>query len=154
MKPKSLRDYINLYEKKTGDKFVVRNDYVLFFLPERGFMTAKPDLEASMLIIEYVCGDIHFWHGFAELKCRELGLAHIGTFCNRNIDAYLRNVGVEILDEQNIDNKRRLLCQDSIGRMVLVTYQADLGEGKEQYTVVQYLDRKAISSFERLKESG
>lgn len=146
MKPKSLKQYAKEYEKTTGDKIVWRPDYTVVYLAERGFITYKPDYEGEMLVVEFTVGDGKFFRHYAEIKAGELGLKYVGTFCNRNIEAYLRNFGCEILDKQEINGQKRYLCQDALGRKVTATFKCDRRNGLEpEYYVVLYLFEKAIT---------
>lgn len=44
-KAHSLKEWIKIYEEKTGDNFGVPNGYRLFYMAERGFASMKPDLK-------------------------------------------------------------------------------------------------------------
>lgn len=155
MQPKSLREWFNVYEKKTQDKVSIPSEkYKLAYLPTRGFMIYKSLI--NMLFIYQVCGDGKFWLDYAELLCAQMGLSAIGTICTRPLDAYLRTFGGSVLSEQDIDGKKRYLCQDNIGRKVICTHRI-MGEKTKipEYWVTKYLNQKATSSLDDLKiETG
>lgn len=155
-KGKSLKEWVELYEAKTGDKAEVPNGFCLFYLAERGFASMKFDLEGQMVIIYQTCGDGKFWRDFAEMKAVEYGLDCIGTICTRPIRAYIRAFGWEILDEEIDDNAHlRFLCQDSIGRPILISHKGYQDNAMPEYWVTQYCNKKACKTIkEFLKEAG
>lgn len=153
MKPKSLRQWVEIYENKTNDKADIPKGFQLFYLPTRGFMTVRPLIKDSILYIYQVCGDGKFWHDHAELMANALGFKCVATVCNRNIETYLKAFEGEILVKQNINGELRLLCQDSIGRKVLVTYRGKDKKGNEEYWVTQYLHEKATTNFNFIEGS-
>lgn len=148
-KGKSLKDWIKLYEEKTGDKAQLLDGYRLFYLAERGFATMKPDFEGRMMVVHETCGDGRFWRDYAEMIGAGLGFTAVGTICTRPILPYIRSFGWEILTDEEKDGKHRYLCQDSIGRKVVCTYMCDGDNGRPpQYWVVSYFNDKAVTSLE------
>lgn len=153
MKPKSLRQWVEIYENKTHDKAELPKGFQLFYLPTRGFMMIRPLVKDSILYIYQVCGDGKFWHDHAELMATALGFQCLATICNRNIETYLKNFDFEILVEQHINSETRYLCQDCIGRKVLVTYKGKDNNGNDEYWVTQYLHEKATTNFNFIERS-
>lgn len=149
MNPKSLREWFKIYEEKTQDKAEILKGFQLFYLPTRGFMMIKPIVtnEGGVLYVDKVCGDGKFWRDHAELMAQALGFYAIITVCNRNIDSYLKNFGAEILVVKEINKEKRYLCQDCIGRKVLVTYKGKDRALQDEYFVTQYLHEKATTNF-------
>ena len=157
MKPKSLKQWIDIYEKKTNDKVELPTGFRLFYLPARGFMMVRPLVADGILYIYQVCGDGKFWHDHAELMARALGFPCLATICNRNIETYLRNFEFDVLVKQDINSEKRFLCQDNVGRKVLATYKGKDNNGNDEYWVTQYLNEKATTHLEfkeRSKEDG
>lgn len=151
MKGKSLKEWVEIYEQKTGDKAEVPKGFTLFYLAERGFASMKFDVEKKMAIVYQTCGDGKFWRDFAEMKAVEYGLDCIGTICTRDIKPYIRAFGWQILKEFEVDvSKRRFVCQDSIGREVIVTFKDFNENGDPEYWVTQYLNKKATLNEERI----
>jgi len=102
-KARTLEEWADLYEKKTGEKFKPKNG-VLFYLPDRGF--ASFVAYKDMIIACQVCGDGLFWRHVAEIFAIERGFHHLGAICIRkNIKGYLRTFGWEITKEEILDNK-------------------------------------------------
>lgn len=99
-KAHSLKEWIKIYEEKTGDNFGVPNGYRLFYMAERGFASMKPDLKTRLMVVYQVCGDGKFWRDYAELTFAvPMGLDAVCTICTRPIRPYIRGFGWEILDE-------------------------------------------------------
>ena len=123
-KAHSLKEWIKIYEEKTGDNFDLPEDYRLFYMAERGFASMKPDLKTRLMVVYQVCGDGKFWRDYAELTFAvPMGLDAVCTICTRPIRPYIRGFGWEILDEQCKDGQCRFLCQDSTGRAVMITHK-------------------------------
>jgi hypothetical protein len=150
MKPKSLAEWIKFYEDKADDTFEVPLGFRLYWLPERGFCSMKPDYDAKMLVIYQVCGDGKFWRDIAEVfVANALGLDTIASICTRAVSPYIRSFSWEIIEEQVKDGKLRFLCQDSVGRAVVLTHKCDGGDGADpHYWVTHYINRKAAASFD------
>lgn len=147
-KGKSLKEWIKIYEEKTGDKVQWLDGYRLFYLAERGFATMKPDIEGRLMIVHLTCGDGKFWRDYAEMRGMEMGLTAVGTICTRPILPYIRSFGWEVLADIQKDGKHRYLCQDSIGRKVVCTYMCDGDNGNPpQYWVTSYFNEKATTSL-------
>lgn len=151
MKAKSLKEWVTEYEEKTGDKFDVPVGFQLYWLPERGFASMKPDFEGKILVMWQVCGDGKFWRDTGELfVANAMNLECVAAICIRPIRPYIRAFNWEILDEQCVNEQYRFLCQDSAGRAIVITHK---GEGNEknpnpEYWVTHYIKRKAAASFE------
>lgn len=108
---RTLDEWIDLYEKKTGEK-IDREKGVTFYFPERGF--ANYIVDKNMIIIKEVCGDGLFWRQVGEILAKERGFSHLGTICLRkNIKAYIRLFGFEITIEEMLpDGKIRYYGKD------------------------------------------
>ena len=94
MKSRTLKEWIQLYEKKTGTKFEPNPRGTIMFYPERGF--AEIGSTKDMVIIGQVSGDAKFWKQTAEVMAKERRITHLGTWCIRNIKAYMKFFGAEI----------------------------------------------------------
>lgn len=151
----SLKEWIKIYEDKTGDTFGVPEGYRFFYMAERGFASMKPDFKTRLMVVYQVCGDGKFWRDFAELTFAvPLGLDAVCTICTRPIKPYIRGFGWEILDEQCKDGQYRFLCQDSSGRPVMITHKDVQPSGLPEYWVTHYCHkRRAAATIEEfLKE--
>lgn len=145
---KSLKEWLSIYENKTGDRAELPYGYRLCYLAERGFASMKPDIEGKMMVVYQVCGDGKFWRDYAEMMAAGMGLDCVGTICTRAIEPYIRSFGWEILSKTEINGQRRYRCQDSIGRLIICTYKCDGDkEGMPpHYWVTHYLNKKATES--------
>lgn len=151
----SLKEWIKIYEDKTGDTFGVPEGYRFFYMAERGFASMKPDFKTRLMVVYQVCGDGKFWRDFAELAFAvPLGLDAVCTICTRPIKPYIRGFGWEILDEQQKGGQYRFLCQDSSGRPVMITHKDVQPSGLPEYWVTHYCHkRRAAATIEEfLKE--
>lgn len=150
MAAKSLKEWIDEYESKTGDKFFTPAGFRLYWLPERGFASMKPDFEGKMLIIWQVCGDGKFWRDAAELYiANALGLETLISICTRPVIPYMRAFHWEVLDEECVNGQYRYLCQDSAGRAVVLTHKdsGNKDNPNPEYWVTHYIKRKAARTF-------
>lgn len=150
MKAKSLQEWIDFYELKTGDKFYIPQGYGLIYLAERGFALMKLEAESKMIFVYQVCGDGKFWHDYAELYAAGVGFECVATMCTRSIRPYIRAFGWKIEKEFNCISpdtnpgkvERRYLCRDSIGRPIVITLCGYEDNGNEDYWVTHYLNTK------------
>lgn len=147
-KGKSLREWIDIYEKKTEDKFGVPEGFRLIYLAERGFAQYKLDINGKLIMVAQLCGDAKFWKDFLEMTYAHVGFDAIGTLCTRHIKPYIRGFGWDILTEQVKDGQQRFLCQDSIGRKVVATEYGKNEKGEPQFLVVHYFKEKAVTSLD------
>lgn len=152
---KTLSEWIKIYEEKTKDKVEVPYGYRLFYLAERGFAIISPVVQEiggnGLVFVYQTCGDAKFWRDFAEITfAAPLGLDAVCTACTRHIKPYIRSFGWEILEEQCVNGKHRFLCQDSIGRAVIITEweQANEDTGEPIYYVSHYTNMKAPGSLD------
>lgn len=147
----SLAAWVELYEKKTGEKADFPEGYRLFYLAERGFAVMKPCPEDKMLIMYEVCGDAKFWRDMGEIYCCSMGIDCISTICTRHIKPYIRSFGWRILKEECKDGQYRFLCDDSIGRKVVITHMCTNDvTGEPQYYVTHYLNEKANPNLDEI----
>lgn len=95
MRGKTLDEWISFYEKKVGAKYEPPDKRTTrFYFPDKGF--AEIGATNNMVIIHQMCGDARFWKQVAEVLAMERGINHLGTWCVRKIEAYIRFFGVEI----------------------------------------------------------
>lgn len=112
LKPKSLADWIKVYEQKTGDKHDIPNGFKLYYLPDRGYavysMFKKEQPDDAILVYE-VCGDARFWHDMAVFLAQQNQVKNVITVCTRNIMAYVRFWGWDI--KEKYDNEDGVLAR-------------------------------------------
>lgn len=90
-------EWANLFEKKSGEKIYLPPDYNLAFDEEKGFMFWKKD--GNILKMNQTCThDGKYWIRWALDKAAELGCSKARTSVRRNIKAYLRLFGGNVVD--------------------------------------------------------
>ena len=95
MAGKTLGEWIEIYEKKAQVKYETPDERVRrFYFADRGF--AEIGATEKMVIIHQMCGDAKFWKQVAEALAMERGIKHLGTWCIRKIEPYIRFFNVEI----------------------------------------------------------
>lgn len=142
-KSKSLQEWVDMYERKTGEKVILPPGFVMYWLPKRGFAQFKVDKEGSILMIHMVCGDIHYWHDTALLMCMQNDIDHISTVCTRDVYAYMRMFGWNVVEEFDKDGDKRFICRDEAGCKVIITQRTRADDGKSHtYWVTHYLKER------------
>ena len=112
---KTLEEWIEFYERKTGKKFKPEENYKLLYRPDKGFCEISASDNA--ILVGAVSGDGKFWKSSADLLARYMKF----NFCRsinirKNIRAYLRLFGYRItkiteenglkyIESKNKDNK-------------------------------------------------
>ena len=114
MKDMPLDDWIAEYERKTGEEFKPTPGFKLFFFPNRGF--AEIRVTEKMIIVRQMCGEAKFWKDLVGFFAQALGIYHVGTYCIRNIYAYIRLFGFHVVSTEDLnDGYKRLFCVDKYG---------------------------------------
>nr|DAY12444.1 MAG TPA: hypothetical protein [Caudoviricetes sp.] len=153
---RTLAEWIEVYEKKTGDKFSVPKGYGLSYLAERGFAQMRLDYKTKMIVIYQVCGDGKFWRDYAELYAAGIGFECVATMCTRSIKPYIRAFGWKIEREYHCISSEsnpgkvesRYLCRDGLGRPIVITLCGYEDDGREDYWVTHYLNTKEAPKLE------
>ena len=106
MAEKTLEEWIAHYEKKTKTKFKQDPRAKLLFDPEKGF--AEIGVLKNMVVIGQLSGDAKYWKKFAEEIARRCKISNLGTWCCRNIEAYIKffNVEIEEIEDAGENLKR------------------------------------------------
>ena len=120
----TLNEYIEKYEKRTGEKFEPKNGFKLFYLADRGFCEYKIDTDKDMVMIYQLCGDGKFWRDYGLLLAELTGCKHLGTICSRdNIKAYIRFWGYVVQKEEILEDglKRYHCIEKNSGKKGLVS---------------------------------
>lgn len=147
-----LKQWIEKYEKKTGDKFCCPDGFKLLFLPSRGFAQIKTDIEGKMIIIYQLCGDAHFWHDIAEVIAVNSGLECIATICTRKIEPYIRFWGWKIDRIYELpDGLKRYFGYDKFGRPFVASPKNTDENGETSYYVCHYMLKGVIDYGEERK---
>ena len=85
---KTFDEWVEHYNKHSGEVFREHDGCKMFFIPDRGFCELR--FCEDLLIFYQLSGDAKFWHDFGLVLCGIMGLKAMGTICTRNIKAYLR----------------------------------------------------------------
>ena len=135
MKAKTMDDWIKLYEKKTGVKFEPDSRATLKFDPEKGF--AEFGVFGNMVVIGQLSGDAKYWKKLAENLAQQLGLNHLGTWCIRNVEAYIKlfNVEVDMIEEAGEGLKRYHGHFKDTGKKALLSPRSRNSAGNVVYMV-------------------
>lgn len=136
---KTLKEWAELYEDKTGDKAILPKGFRLYFLPERGFAMYQIDTVGKIMMVYRLCGDAKFWHDVAELIAYQTGMKYISTIVSREIKAYMRFWHWDVIEEFTLNNEKRFICKDSQGRKVVLTHNGIQANGMPTYWCTQYL---------------
>lgn len=137
---RSFEDWCELYKIKTGDEITVPPGFTVNFLESRGICIMKPDTKTGIFTIFDLCGDAKFWRDLADMYCRQNGLKCISTICTRKIEPYIRFWGWKILKAENINNQKRFICKDHLGRYVVITHKGiNSVSHRPDYWVTEYV---------------
>ena len=130
---KSLEEWINFYEKKTGEKFVRDESYELFYLPDKGFCELA--VGDKMIVIKQLSGDARFWKKFAEEIARQMQKKVCGTwFIRREVKAYIRLLGFKVERVETLpDGLERYYGVDKNGKKGLMSPAYKNGKQKEYF---------------------
>lgn len=134
----SLEEWINRYEEKTGDEFILPAGFQLYWLPNRGF--AEYRLVDNILVVYQLCGDIAYWYDTACLLALQNNAVAVSTIATVPILPYLRLLHFEIMREEEKDGRKRFYCRDRLGRKVIATYHGTDDTGCDNYFVSSYMN--------------
>ena len=133
---KTLKEWIKIYEKKSGEKFVRDESYELFYLPDKGFCKIK--ISGGIIIVNQVCGDGRFWKDFSNEIARRMGLK-VGKvyFIRKNPKAYIRLLGFKIVEEkENPQGTKDFICVNDEGKNATVISAYKDKNGNDIYRVM------------------
>ena len=103
MAGKPLEEWITIYEKKAQVKYESPDARVRrFYFADKGF--AEIGVSKDMVVVHQLCGDARFWKKVAEVIAMEHGINHLGTWCIRKIEPYIRFFYVEIEQVEDLGN--------------------------------------------------
>lgn len=126
-------EWIELYEKKTGDKHELPEGYIEKYLPDRGYCQYGVSEDGKTLMIYETCGDGRFWYDVGLLICKEKGLKLLSTLVTRNIRAHIRFFGAKVEKEVTAeDGTLRLFGTTKSGEQ-LIAYPIWFDNEKEKY---------------------
>lgn len=133
---KTLNEYIELYEEKTGEEFVVPAGFQLLYLPERGF--AEIMIHEGLVVVYQMCGDLLFWFDTAKLMAESNDLRAVATICILPILPYIRLLRCRIKEDIVQNGHHRYICEDAVGNTLICTYRST-EEGTDTYFCTYYI---------------
>lgn len=99
------------YERKTGLEWEENPRYRTYYFADRGL--AQFAFTKDMVVLNQVSGDGRFWKQAAEILARTLCCRHLGTWCIRKIESYMRLFGYEIEYVEELDGGlKRYHCRN------------------------------------------
>ena len=111
---KTFEEWVALYEKKTGVKFVRNKGFKMFFWPDRGF--CEVGVLDNMVVAWQLCGEGKFWRQLLEAFADALNKPACGTVCVRHIKPYIRFWGAKIKrTEITPTGQERYFCETDDG---------------------------------------
>ena len=84
----TFEEFVEVYEKKTGDKHVCPDGYTTLYDKDKGYAQYK--LEGNRLRIYEVCGDGRYWYHLGAKICQDHDIPFIVTICTCKLKPYLR----------------------------------------------------------------
>ena len=133
---KTLEEWIDIYEKRTGEKFDRSNKYNLFYLPDKGF--CKVGQIDNMVIVSQTAGDARFWCNIVSEAAKESGLTRGGTWLIRKeVLAYIRLLGYKIERTEELeDGLKKYYCKHKVtGKWGLVSPAGQNEKGIQTYFI-------------------
>lgn len=97
---KTIAQWIDLYEKKTGDKFERKEPFELVYFPKYGF--CQIHVGKTSLLVWQMCGNAKWWFHYLQDAARKNKRKYITAFVRRPIKPYLRTFGFKIIYEDRI----------------------------------------------------
>lgn len=96
-----LQGWIAKYEKKTGEKFIRKDNFSLLFFPDAGFCEIGLHPKTKSVNVYRVCGDIKIWQKIIESFAQLCGFDTITAIIIRKMKPFIRLWGGQITEEEN-----------------------------------------------------
>lgn len=120
---KTLNEYIEMYEKHTGEKFEFNYNFSFFYSPAHGF--CEYSLKGDSLYIWQMCGDGRFWLDIAIKTCVMFGLKSFASFVIRKPKPFIRFLGFRITEALEKDGCKKYICVNDLGEKLTATQYGD-----------------------------
>lgn len=133
---KTLEEWIEIFDKKTGEKFVRQKGFEIYYLPEKGF--CEIGVEEKRFTVGAICGDGRFWRKFADEVARRCGFKFCATsWVRKSPLAYIRFFGYKVIKEtENEIGKKNYLCVNDCDKKLTATYDHTSKNGHNFYRVL------------------
>lgn len=96
-----FQEWVDRYETKTKMRVEFGDGFHLFFLPDKGFVRFKCDMESKTLMVKEVCGDGKFWYKFLCDFAKEMKLDKLATFLCREVEKMARLYKATLIKKEN-----------------------------------------------------
>ena len=116
---KTLDEYIQMYEKHTGEKFEFNSSFSFFYEPEHGFCEYR--MEDTGLYIWQLCGDLKYWVDIGYKFCKMHELPAMSAYILRKPKPFIRALGFKIESTENEDGYKRYHCRNEAGEILTAT---------------------------------
>lgn len=120
---KTLDEWIEYYEKHTGEAFKFKPNFAFFFEPNHGFCEYKA--EDTGIYIWQLCGDLDYWLSKAYTCCQVLKLPAICAFILRKPKPFIRRLGFKITSVEEKDGQHRYHAVNKKGEELTATEYGD-----------------------------
>lgn len=131
---KTIKEWIEIYEKKTSEKFNPKSDRQTVFDSEKGF--CQIGFSGAKLFVYQVCGDGKYWRNLVERLARRFGVEICETYCVRkNIRAFIRLLGYRITKVDEKNNPKHFWVEDANGNPA-VACECVFKNGKHGYRIL------------------
>lgn len=97
------QSWIKLYEKKTGEKFVRKEDFKLLFFPDKGFAEIGFSESLQTVMVHRVCGDLNAWRMVIYSIMQLTNCHKMTAIIIRKIKPFIRLWGAKIIDEHDVE---------------------------------------------------
>jgi hypothetical protein len=94
-----LQGWIKFYEKKTGEKFIRKDDFALLFFPDKGFAEIGVSTSLQTILVHRVCGDLRAWRMVIESFMQFAGYHKMTAIVIRHMKPFIRLWGAKITNE-------------------------------------------------------
>ena len=107
-KPSTLLGWIQLFERKSGQRFSLRKGYNLTVAPDGSFCQWK--CFKGILFLAEVAGDHDIWQAYTDEICKLNKIIIIVTFVRRNPRVFARMFGSKILFKKRNKRGQEVFC--------------------------------------------
>ena len=120
---KTLEEYIEYYNKHTGEPFKFQQGFSFFYRPEHGF--CEYNVEETGVYIWQLCGDLNYWVDIAYRLCKRFKLPAITAFIVRSPKPFIRRLGFRITETEEKNGQLRYHAVNKDGEKLTATQYND-----------------------------
>lgn len=119
----TLKEYIEFYDKHTGEPFMYQPGFSFFYSPEHGFCEYRFGNEG--LYIWQMCGDLSYWIDIAYKLCQEVKCPSMTAFIVRHPKPFIRRLGFRITETECKEGQYRYHAVNEKGETLTATQHGD-----------------------------